>query len=66
MKLFNLNFCSGFFEFALELLSLSLGNFLLQSGGFGTCLVNKILGLFKSESEGFLDSLDDSKLSLSE
>ena len=60
--LLNLDFCTGLLESCLELLSLSLGNFFLQSCG---SLVNDFLGLLKSESKSLLDGLDDLKLSLS-
>ena len=60
-KLLNLDLCSGFLEGSLELLSLSLGDFLLNSLG---STVNKILGFLKSETESFLDDLDHLKLGL--
>ena len=60
-KLFNLDLCTSLFEGSLERLSFSLGYFLFQSC---RSLVNEVLGFLQSETEGFLDGLDDLQLRL--
>ena len=59
--LFNLNVGACLFEGSLQLLSFGLGDLLLD-GSRGS--VNKVLGFLQSETEGFLDSLDNLKLGL--
>lgn len=60
--LFNFNFSAGFFELCFYLFSFSFGYFLLDRSGN---LVNKILGLFQSETGDLLDNLYDLEFGLS-
>ena len=60
-KLLNLDLCAGFLEGSLKLLSLGLGDLLLNSLG---STVHKILCFLKSETKGFLDDLDHLELGL--
>ncbi len=59
--LFNLNFGACLFEGSLQLLSFCLGDLLLY---LSRGSVNKVLGFLQSETEGFLDGLDDLQLRL--
>ena len=60
LLLLKFNLSTSLFEFSLEGLSVSLGDFLLDSGG---SLVDDLLSLFETETGVLLDGLDDLELS---